>query len=419
MKINEDKVKNFLLTELQPITEADPEVLADYVIALLKADQDEHSLKDNCIQSLEDFLRNETVGFVKKLFDFLNGNGEEKRKEREDDRRNKEREVRNKKKICRDYAGTVDDLCRVENGYCVRGKDCYFLHEDSKSGTEENSYPKNSLIVDKIPIEFCSVEKIQEYFNKFGKVLNVTVDEKQRKATVEMESFDAATRAYQSSEAVFNNRFVKVYWPNKRSASKRTFQKDEAFVPQKKRPVQPPAAAASPLASYAEFQKHKELLLQKQINQKKEILEKLENPSLSDKEKEFLMQTLKAIDTVLSPSSEKSSEENKTEKTNSHPYSSRGRGRGRGRGTVQIQRNKLRLDNRPKTLSVSGVQDSFEIIKNVLSTSGTITSAESKDGSYLFTFAERYMLENAWSNIKRIERYKNATLNVVSNDEKL
>ncbi|KAJ3197495.1 hypothetical protein HK101_003193 [Irineochytrium annulatum] len=60
-------LRGYLTAQLEPICDADPEVLADYVLALLK--HDKHDLKETCINQLEDFLKEETVPFVNKLFE--------------------------------------------------------------------------------------------------------------------------------------------------------------------------------------------------------------------------------------------------------------------------------------------------------------------------------------------------------------
>lgn len=44
----------------KPSSDADAEVLADYVIALVVADDPEATIKRNCIDSLSDFLQDST-----------------------------------------------------------------------------------------------------------------------------------------------------------------------------------------------------------------------------------------------------------------------------------------------------------------------------------------------------------------------
>ena len=52
--------------------EADPDVLAKYVLALLRHDK-ESELEAHCIEQLRDFLKDETERFVKQLFRTLEG----------------------------------------------------------------------------------------------------------------------------------------------------------------------------------------------------------------------------------------------------------------------------------------------------------------------------------------------------------
>ncbi|KAK4705286.1 hypothetical protein P7C70_g921, partial [Phenoliferia sp. Uapishka_3] len=91
-----EDLRPWLLTTLEPICEADPTVLSDYIIALLKHNVSQQELKDLCLLQLDDFLdhrkdtgslslisvqgnefkllfrRVETVPFVTQLFDHLN-----------------------------------------------------------------------------------------------------------------------------------------------------------------------------------------------------------------------------------------------------------------------------------------------------------------------------------------------------------
>ncbi|SJX66244.1 uncharacterized protein SRS1_10922 [Sporisorium reilianum f. sp. reilianum] len=63
-----DDLKSWLTSELGPICDADPEVLADYVLALLKHEGPEAELQTLLTEQLEDFLAAETEPFVAKTF---------------------------------------------------------------------------------------------------------------------------------------------------------------------------------------------------------------------------------------------------------------------------------------------------------------------------------------------------------------
>lgn len=68
---NVDALKTWLAKLLEPICDADPAALANYVVALVKKDKPEKDLKALCADQLEVFLQKETVGFVDKLFECL------------------------------------------------------------------------------------------------------------------------------------------------------------------------------------------------------------------------------------------------------------------------------------------------------------------------------------------------------------
>ncbi|KAJ3589813.1 hypothetical protein NHX12_010654 [Muraenolepis orangiensis] len=68
---NVDALKSWLAKLLEPICEADPSALANYVVALVKKDKPEKDLKALCADQLDVFLQKETTGFVDKLFECL------------------------------------------------------------------------------------------------------------------------------------------------------------------------------------------------------------------------------------------------------------------------------------------------------------------------------------------------------------
>lgn len=63
--------KNWLQRELKPLSDADPLLLSDYVMALLK-DNNTTDFKSNCMESLREFIGDRTPLFVDKMFNYLN-----------------------------------------------------------------------------------------------------------------------------------------------------------------------------------------------------------------------------------------------------------------------------------------------------------------------------------------------------------
>ncbi|KAK6475752.1 RNA-binding protein 27-like [Huso huso] len=66
-----EALKSWLSKLLQPICDADPSALANYVVALVKKDKPAKDLKALCADQLDVFLQKETTGFVDKLFEGL------------------------------------------------------------------------------------------------------------------------------------------------------------------------------------------------------------------------------------------------------------------------------------------------------------------------------------------------------------
>ncbi|KAI8461402.1 hypothetical protein BY996DRAFT_4573478 [Phakopsora pachyrhizi] len=65
------KLKTWMVHRLEPVCDADPAVLSDYVIALLRHNKPEDELKLTCLKQLDDFLSKETNQFVIDLFEQL------------------------------------------------------------------------------------------------------------------------------------------------------------------------------------------------------------------------------------------------------------------------------------------------------------------------------------------------------------
>ncbi|XP_068600617.1 RNA-binding protein 27 [Brachionichthys hirsutus] len=68
---NVEALKSWLAKLLEPICDADPSALANYVVALVKKDKPEKELKLLCADQLDVFLQKETMAFVDKLFECL------------------------------------------------------------------------------------------------------------------------------------------------------------------------------------------------------------------------------------------------------------------------------------------------------------------------------------------------------------
>ena len=63
-----DLLKKWVIKKLEDISDADSDVLADYVLALATTDEQESAAKKNCVDNLKDFLLDSTKPFVNELF---------------------------------------------------------------------------------------------------------------------------------------------------------------------------------------------------------------------------------------------------------------------------------------------------------------------------------------------------------------
>lgn len=69
-----------------------------------------------------------------------------------------------------------------------------------------------TLVVEKIPSDKLSLEHVNNWFKRFGSVTNVAIDKVQAKALISFSEHEEAHAAWKSEDAVFGNRFVKVFW---------------------------------------------------------------------------------------------------------------------------------------------------------------------------------------------------------------
>lgn len=72
--------------------------------------------------------------------------------------------------------------------------------------------PDDTLAVEKIPEDHLTEQHVRDYFSQFGAIVDVQIRTNDRAAVVKFNDHPAARRAYDSPKAIFDNRFVKVYW---------------------------------------------------------------------------------------------------------------------------------------------------------------------------------------------------------------
>ncbi|KAG0744708.1 hypothetical protein G6F57_007813 [Rhizopus arrhizus] len=196
----------------------------------------------------------------------------------------------------------------------------------------QNSNPTNTtLTVEKIPPEFCQISTVNEFFAKFGTITNISVQPHAQKAIIQYSTRAEAEKAYTCPDAVFDNRFVKVYWnkdetvtapatgTNAVTPATASTEESQQSTAQKRKAAEPDpelvAARAAELAkireekhkkhqehmkTILEIQKKREQQLQQQIAEQKRLLDKLSNSSnMGTEEKAEILKQLKSIQSAI------------------------------------------------------------------------------------------------------------------------
>ena len=273
-----------------------------------------------------------------------------------------------------------------------------------------------TIVVEQIPEETFDEEPVRGFFSQFGDIEEVTMQPYKRLALVKYTDYMAAKRAYDSPKVIFDNRFVKVYWYKpgglptqptigRASANSPTFRKEEEQAFDKEQFERNAMAAQKKLeekkvqmkgmeAKRQALEKQTEELAQKQAEEKRKLLEKLKAKGITQDD-----------DTTMTNSETNGSTEVDDNNVSAHTkalrqkvaeleaeakslgldsalsdYTPRGRGRGRGRGSYRGWAGfagrasgndsfrgrgrgafgargggKYNLDNRTKTVAISGV----------------------------------------------------------------
>jgi len=304
-----------------------------------------------------------------------------------------------------------------ENGYCPIGNLCQYEHDDAAvelygqvpEYDPEQSYlavqpnrgaknrsqhrttrgskartkltpsgraynPSNTtLVVDHIPEPNCNEESVRDYFSEFGSILEVEMHAEKHLAVVKFADRSAAKRAKNSPKAVFENRFVKVYWhtPDVDEELSRSNEETEkldleaiaikqaeaqkAFEERRRKTEEAAARAAE---------------IDRQLKEKNEEIEEIKRQlaELSGEAPDDFSQTLETLQKEAAEL---------FDQHDAYEFSARGRGRGalrgayrghgfapfrgsyrgRGRGFTEYGGSAVkRLDNRPRRLAVAGIE---------------------------------------------------------------
>ncbi|KAF8302590.1 hypothetical protein DL93DRAFT_2160767 [Clavulina sp. PMI_390] len=181
----------------------------------------------------------------------------------------------------------------------------------SRPGAPPGKRPNDTktIVVEKIPPESLSLPAISSWFSKFGSVTNVAIDARTSKALVSFSSPSEAHAAWASKDAIFGDRFVRVFW-HRPMAGKGELgaQKLAASAPlvQGTTPTtstngnssttstQPPSnPTTAPTMTPAESIAARKAMLEKQIAEQKALFARLDAASTPQEKKEIMAELRK------------------------------------------------------------------------------------------------------------------------------
>jgi RNA-binding protein 26 len=276
---------------------------------------------------------------------------------------------------------------------------------------------KTTIVVENIPEEKFSEDEVRGFFSDFGEILEVSMRPYKRLATIKFSDWNAAKAAYSSPKVIFDNRFVKVYWYTDQESlpqppSVATSRPANGSANANGGHGQGPARAASEPkidieefarkqqevqkaheektkkkqemeAARKELEKRQEDLLKSQAEEKRKLMEKIAAKSgkATTEDTENPTETKAAAQTDVLRA-QLAALEAEAQSLGIDPaaavddsWSSRGRGRGRGGyrgrgafvprgfrggyrgrgGAAAFGGSAYKLDNRPKTVGISGI----------------------------------------------------------------
>ncbi|XP_047097750.1 zinc finger protein swm isoform X6 [Schistocerca piceifrons] len=164
--------------------------------------------------------------------------------------------------------------------------------------------PNNcSLELKKVPRPLNNITHLNNHFSKFGKIVNIQVSYEgdPEAAIVTFSSHAEAYAAYRSTEAVLNNRFIKVFWHNSgtNNEAAAAIKKTQDMLAVKeilKKKHEEKRKEAMKLT--ADLRKRKQELLEKQLAEQKSLIERLEK-GVAPEQREALMATIKKLQETI------------------------------------------------------------------------------------------------------------------------
>ncbi|KAG7099441.1 hypothetical protein E1B28_001292 [Marasmius oreades] len=162
-----------------------------------------------------------------------------------------------------------------------------------------------TLVLEKIPDDKLSLEHVNDWFKRFGTVTNVAIDQAHNKALISFSTHEEAFAAWKSEDAIFGNRFVKVFWHRPMEGQGQTGQRmlaasasvinnanSKDTIQTSKKPATPPSNPSASSSSNALAAKQQKL--EQLISEQKDLMQSLDQAP--PEERKSIMARLRKLD---------------------------------------------------------------------------------------------------------------------------
>lgn len=196
-------------------------------------------------------------------------------------------------------------------------------HNAAPRGSFRGPRSQTALVLENVPAEHLELIKINEYFKRFGTITNIQIDAPGQKALVDFARPEEAKAAHGCPDAVFGNRFVRIFFQRLEDAENggistplekpgapqqsRPIAKKPAFVPGQTNVYHAPGAptTAATRAKVELDRKQAQSQLDHLLGEQKTLMASVTSSSITPEARKATMMRLRALSSEISAATEK------------------------------------------------------------------------------------------------------------------
>ncbi|KAJ2677120.1 hypothetical protein GGI25_003340, partial [Coemansia spiralis] len=305
----------------------------------------------------------------------------------------------------------------LRKGTCQRGDTCNYAHTmdpamlpnmpfmmqpgffpmrpTTRPPQQSNDQPQSAtaIFITNIPDDSMNDPTVRDFFGRFGQITNVRLDPHRHTAVVDFSETGAQTRALGTTEAIFNNRFVRVHRARQQQQQKNNESADEQQQPP---PVWRPKSAAIKKAE----------LIEKYVEQQKDLMRKLTSiKDMPPATRKIIMDSINQIQTkiddIRKPPQKEADEKQVLQSKLKLLKEEASR--------LGTHKQKMSLDKRPRGLVLRNTSE--EVVTRELARFGEIESVDQKEDSVVVVrFKARWEAENAMKQVSSLDGFDSVTV---------